>query len=524
MKLRYLLALPIIATALTGCDEIEYSDAKPVENPQLPGITQNDFSVTLSEYLQNGLNLESLSQVAGNAESYQVPLYTINTNTDQLPEGAEVSGTIQLAKYDDPTFQNPFNVTTTSENGVVSATLADLAYTRSTMYGKDPRPYEVLYRISVFVNVDGGQFKIGLKDFYYNDGDKFMEEGVDPGYTVEEAYYLYGPKGTSINDAIPFQHSGYNIYDDTIFNVTAIFENGDSWLVVPESAYQAALKTGTLDTSLCYGPAEVGADKGALVLGNPAGSVTQGSKCQIEINLAELTYTLTEMPLLESGDPTGVYVRGDMNGWGAPATYEFIATDDQNVYIMPYVEIVENLGFKIADENWSAVNLGSTGAPLVAGEPYQLATPGDNLSLSAPFVGSLILTQQEDGSYTLLLQPFEADTAGVGSGIYVRGGMNNWGNDGLEVAFEFMTSAYKNVWYLNSQNISAGTEFKVADAGWSEVNLGANVSAGGFDETSGTGILGLVSGGGNITLAQNFTGNLRLVKVNDHYYLFFILD
>ena len=60
MKFKYLFALPIIATALMGCDEIEMSDAKPVENPQLPSITQNDFTVTAESAL-SGLNLEALN-------------------------------------------------------------------------------------------------------------------------------------------------------------------------------------------------------------------------------------------------------------------------------------------------------------------------------------------------------------------------------------------------------------------------------------------------------------------------------
>ena len=537
MKLRYLLALPILATALMGCDEIEYSDAKPIENPQLEGITQDDFSVTVSSYLKDGLNLEELSQLTTTPESYEVPLFTINTLTDLLPEGAVVNGSIQLAAEDDPDFGNPFDVNTTTVDGVVSTTLADLAYTRSTMYGNDPRPYDVYYRISVYVNVDGGQYKMGLKDFYYNNGYDFVEEGIDPGYYVEEAYYLVGPNGNSVADAVKFEHSGYNIYDDTIFSVTAVFEKGSTWLVVPESVYEAAMESGTLDTSKCYGgkitPGEpVGDDdntgdndgtvieSGELVLGGTPGNVTQGLKYELKINLATLTYTLEEKPLLEVGDPTEIYLRGGMTDWAALATYEFIATDDQSIFVMPYVEIAKGIEFKVADANWGAINYGTNGTQLTPGVEYALEYNADNLSLSDDFVGSIILTKDEDGNYGLYLQPFTAATAGELSGIYLRGGMNEWGAPEED---EFLTSEYKNVWTLETA-ITAGTEFKVADADWSAINYGANATAGAFDETSGTGVLGLVSGGANINLAENFTGTLRLVNLNTWWYLYFILD
>lgn len=70
MKLKYLYLLPIFATALIGCDEIEMSDAKPVENPQLPAITQSDFSVTPSAALQNGINLDELASQTESPETY----------------------------------------------------------------------------------------------------------------------------------------------------------------------------------------------------------------------------------------------------------------------------------------------------------------------------------------------------------------------------------------------------------------------------------------------------------------------
>lgn len=519
MKLKYLYVLPILATALMGCDEIEYSDAKPVENPQLPGITQNDFSITQSAALLNGINLDALSAQTDDPASYMVELYSINVLTDALPESAVLNGEIQLSLTSD--FAEPFDLTdVTTEEGVVSVPLKSLLYTRGTMISaNDPREYTIYYRIPVYVTLNGGQYKLGDKDYYYCAGDSFPESGVDPGYYVEEAYYLLGNNGSGIDTAVKFDHSGYNIYDDTIFTVSALFSEGNSsWVIVPESAYQAALTSGSLNTANVYGAQDPSALEGILELGGKAGSVEAGYRYNFTINLSTLAYSITQVPLLSAGDPTGVYLRGGMNNWDALATYEFIATDDQDVYILPYLTLAAGTEFKVADEGWSSINLGGSGAEIVPGTEYAL-NGGDNIKISVEFTGYAVLTNSDEG-YSLLLQPFEADTANVLSGIYLRGGMNEWG---APEADEFVTSEYKGVWYLNNKTIATGTEFKVADEGWSNVNLGATNGAGAFDETSGTGILGLVSNGGNITLAANFTGDLRLVEALGHYYLFFLL-
>ena len=521
MKLRYLYALPILATALMGCDEIEYSDAKPVENPQLPEVTQTDFSITPSAALAQGINLDELSDKTSDPNSYMVELYTINVLTENLPSGAVLSGGIQFAMSNEYTEVFDLSGVVTNE-GVVSVPLSSLIYTRGTMISAaDPREYTIYYRIPVYVTLDGGQYKLGDKDFFYNDGDSFNEIGIYPGYTVEEAYYLLGPNGTDISTAVKFDDSGYNIYDNSDFSVTAVFAEGNSsWVIVPESAYQAALTSGSLNYENVYGPEVKDALTGNLELGGAAGAVTDDTKYVFSFNARTLEYSITEKPKMELGDPTGIYIRGSMNGWDPLASYEFIGTEDPDVYIIPYVELPASSEFKVADTDWSMVNLGGSGAPIVPGTEYPL-NGGDNISLEAAFTGSVILTATDGGSYTLLLQPFQTATAGQPSAIYIRGGMNDWG---VDEAYEFSTSDYANVWYLENQTLGAGVEFKVADKDWSTINYGTSSTAGAFDETADTGILGLVYNGGNITLAANFTGTLRLVSVNNNYYLYFILS
>ena len=518
MKLKYLYLLPILGAVISGCDKIEYSDAKPVTNPQLPAITMTDFTVTPSSTLTGLLDLTTLAAETSDPNTEMLNLYSVNVLTSDLPEGAVISGGLELSAT--PDFANPLNIeNVTITNGVAQAPLSSFLYVRSQMYGRDPREYPMYYRIPVYVTVDGGQYKLGEKDDYFCDGYDFMETGEDPGYVVEDSYYLVGPEGFELANAIKFEHSGYNVYDDTIFNVTALFgEEYSTWLIVPESVYMAAQNGGDLDTSKCYGPEDAVSLEGVIELGADPGQLEAGKKYQFTIVMASSTYTITEVPLLSYGDPTGVYLRGDMNGWGATPDWEFIATDDQDVYILPYITFGPT-SFKVADINWSIINLGGQGAEIVPGETYDL-NGGDNITLGTVFTGAVILTNT-GSSYTLLLQPFDEATAGTASGIYLRGGMNDWGTSS---DWEFMTTDSENVWTLSGVSISTGTEFKVADENWSAVNLGTTNGAGAFDETSETGILGLVPGGANITLAQNFNGDLRLVSVDGHYYLYFILN
>lgn len=96
--------------------------------------------------------------------------------------------------------------------------------------------------------------------------------------------------------------------------------------------------------------------------------------------------------------------------------------------------------------------------------------------------------------------------------IYLRGGMNNWGNDGLTADWQFKTGTEENTWVSPVVTIPAGTEFKVADSAWGSINLGAG------DPTIMPGdSYGLAaSDAGNIKMGADFTGvaTLRLEKGN----------
>ena len=465
MKFKYLFALPILATVLMGCDEIEMSDAKPVENPQLPGITAEDFAVAPALALTSEMNLEALQAETDDPDNYMVDLYTIEVLTEDLPEGAVLGGGLQLA--DNPEFENPFNVgNITVADCVASAPLSSLTYVRSMMFGKDPRSYKVYYRIPVYVTVNGGQYKIGSRDSYFCDGSSFMQEGVDPGYVVEEAYYLVGSAGNTCAPAVKFDHSGYNIYDDAVFTLTVKFGEGNtSWQVVPQSVFEAA-NGGVPAAANCYGATDASALEGVLALGK-TGTVADGKKYTFSINLSTLEYTISEV-----ADFDYLYTPGDSNGWSQDASQKLFTDNYVNYHGYAYL----SGGFKFTPQpDWSSeFGMGPEEGTLVT-------SGGGNIPVETP---GLYWVEVNIDALTYTLTPITA--------IGMIGGFNDWGGDvELTPSEDFLT-------WTGTLTLTAAGEWKFRmNNGW-DYNLGGELD-------------NLVPNGGNInTAAGTYTVTLDL--------------
>ncbi len=105
---------------------------------------------------------------------------------------------------------------------------------------------------------------------------------------------------------------------------------------------------------------------------------------------------------------------------------------------------------------------------------------------------------------------------GEHSGIWLRGGMNNWGNDGLEAPYEFISAKERNCWELPANvTIPKDTEFKVADSAWKVINLGAGADATVNISKPYT----LAPDGGNLVMGADFTGRVHLRLDGDSYIL-----
>lgn len=189
----------------------------------------------------------------------------------------------------------------------------------------------------------------------------------------------------------------------------------------------------------------------------------------------------------------GIYLRGGMNGWNADSAWEFELQDSK--YVLTDVNIVGGVEFKVADENWGAVNCGSV-KNMEFNTDYVLENSGSssNCSLAADFKGNVIFDLE-----TTTIR-FEG---GSGSGVdystidvYLRGGMNDWG---VSEDWKFVTDEDFTLYYLHA-TIDAGVQFKIADSDWGIVNIG------GQSDMAINEIYAVVSGGNNMSLATNFKG------------------
>ncbi|MDH3532771.1 MAG: DUF3372 domain-containing protein, partial [Gammaproteobacteria bacterium] len=234
----------------------------------------------------------------------------------------------------------------------------------------------------------------------------------------------------------------------------------------------------------------VSADEAAVALDTPE-DLLPGSNDNLSIEIAtdgsyvftlDAYYPDTPVLTVSTAVPwgeTALYLRGDMNGWGTDTAFGY---DGGGVYsVTPRLD-AGTYSFKVASADWTVPNLGATSATDAAVElgvgetlvqdsqdnlSIDIARPGDyRFSLDATNKDVPVLTVTE-------LVPF-GDEA-----LYLRGDMNGW-DASTQLPYQ------GNGYYVAGQSLTAGTYgFKVADANWATINIGAasgdgSVSVGGF--------------------------------------------
>lgn len=101
------------------------------------------------------------------------------------------------------------------------------------------------------------------------------------------------------------------------------------------------------------------------------------------------------MALTVPDKPSGIFLRGTMNDWGAPAPYEFYTTKVKGTYITNVLTLPAGTSFKAADATWGTINLGGSTKGMEVepdGDPVALKDNGEDLDLSgSEFEGIAIL-------------------------------------------------------------------------------------------------------------------------------------
>ena len=121
---------------------------------------------------------------------------------------------------------------------------------------------------------------------------------------------------------------------------------------------------------------------------------------------------------------SGIYLRGEINSWGASSDWEF-SDEGDNTYVL--YDKTLNGSFKVADASWSsACNYGSNGSSISMDTPYALVLgTNDNISSGGNTFACkrIILTIGNEGA-TLLLESNNDDTDLTE--VFIIGDFNGW--------------------------------------------------------------------------------------------------
>ena len=273
---------------------------------------------------------------------------------------------------------------------------------------------------------------------------KSMRLAVEPGADIYLAWNVSVASGTAAASAMglaidnvsvtaTFAGSGPEtiavfVEDVTRWNSLTMAVDGDS----PKSADGSATVNG-----VAYKFFEMEKDDAAhtLIFSNGAATVNynivaDGDKyvCLTATEATAITdpesYTGWVDPSRPPFVASGIYLRGEVNSWGADDAWEF--SDEGNGMYVLYDKTL-NGQFKVADAAWSsACNYGSNGSSVTLDTPYSLvAGTNDNISCGGnTFVTKRIVLTINDNGATLLLES-DDNPAGLTS-VYIIGDLNGW--------------------------------------------------------------------------------------------------
>src|SRR5690606_37434786 len=208
----------------------------------------------------------------------------------------------------------------------------------------------------------------------------------------------------------------------------------------------------------------------------------------------------TGAPDIPPYEASTIYVKGEMNGWGAVDAMTYAG---DGIYSLSLQLDAGSYNFKVADANWSTwiFGGGADGNSVTLGAAKTLAQPGGDLNVVLPNSATYVFTLDATNKDTPVLTVQELPPYGVGVTVYLKGDMNTptWSNN------DPMTYIGGNVYSIDVELDTAKTyEFKFADANWADVNYGAQ---------NGAFVLGqsktLESGGGNLSLNVTEVGIYR---------------
>lgn len=470
-----------LALFAVSCEK-DIEPAKPQVNPQEPVLTTGDITTVAAGVLANTsetINLESY-RAAG-----QIPVLGLPT-TENLPEGAAVEYKLELSAHED--FSNSVivdaNVGETSETSNNYYVLTEAWNTAHIkIFGRDPKPQTAYFRVPVYVNLEGTDFRYSATNYYALTGT-LTESCMDWGFVIEDAYYLM-TSGTGLtpagakDDEFVQTYSG-SPYDQPYFEVKFKVSEDQltasagqyKWLVAPKSAVEANNTKGVMGIapadqqpmldSIAAGSTFNG---NLLTEGYAAGYVTAAGKYLVNIDVWNGTFSIKQI-----FQPTQLYTPGGSNGWNQLNSAWLMIDGNKNYYgFSPLRD-----GFKICENpNWNDNNANWGSDPDVPGGLMNGQEAGDiPVETAGLYLINVTFNAETDGLETYTLTQLDANKVGL-IGSFAP---SNWDSD------VFMAPAMDKDGNLTGDwsadvTFEAGQEFKVRfDGDWAH-NLGGDLQA-----------------------------------------------
>lgn len=358
MKKIALMSALALCLGFTSCDNYEEPNPPAQSNPQDAVLEADGLAFSANEATQSVYDLATLNDA-------NAPVQIANLAVTDFPADYNLVLKAEVSK--DDTFAKVATVDAEVVDGVAEVAADALQGAYVSVCGKNPAQGQVVVRFAAYAVNGDSQARIGGPDRYY--GPFTLDVLPFPSdVVIEDAYYLVGTVcGWDLSQAIKFNHSDKNVYDDPVFTLAVDIQGSEWWWkIVPASSFDAQSWDGLI------GVEENGDEslEGLLVWDDAqAGNITEPNQYLLTINLLEGTYEFTEaVPYL--------YTPGDTNGWNQ-GNSQMLYTKDYSNY-MGFIHVNSN-GFKFTNApDWAHVNYGD------AGTEGELSTDGGAGNISAP--------------------------------------------------------------------------------------------------------------------------------------------
>lgn len=291
MKKISCLLLGVLGMMATSCEE-SLEPSYPQTNPQNPVLQDGDIVLETYGVLasEDVLSLDTYDD-PDNSKIFVVKL----EKADGLVADAQIKLSLEISKTED--FQKTQSLDLIPSDDDPSLFYAD-AYDWNALqlnvFGNSIKPQEAYYRVPILISIQGTDYRYMSPDYYGLNGSKLVTR-MDPGYQLEENFYVFGPfvGGNTPATGVAMFHDNQDVYDNPVFSYSfEVSEDevaiGYNLLIAPQSVHDA---DGT--ASQCFG---VGSETGVLVVGGQPIKVEAAGPYMLEFNALTYEYSLKIAP------------------------------------------------------------------------------------------------------------------------------------------------------------------------------------------------------------------------------------